>query len=660
MTTAGLDPQDEMFGELLSDFLDESLRLIERLNENLLQLDDWVHTRDDDLERCDEDLINEMFRGVHSIKGLSAMLGLEGIKSLTHSIENVLDAARRDKLVFSTDLVQTLFHGTDRLVGMLDELISGAAETTPAEDVVHEISQQLSAATLQLPPTCSSLADSHKSQSKSKLPPDSLTAARSDATGPESQRPTETMRVEVERLEQLTNLADQLAINKSRFLRIAEDMKSAVARTACSANISNARSMVEQSGMQLVDSASEDSTCTLEFAHRLVEQLRTVDDDAFAATAGVQISRTCAEELIDAIHQLEHLATGIQKSILGTRLVEVGPMFSRFRRVVRDISRANEKEIEFYVDGEKTKLDKRMIDELGDPLVHLVRNSADHGIESPAERLAAGKPLVGLISLTACQRSNDILIEVRDDGKGMATDAIRRKALEKGLADERQLHRMTPHEVHQLIWEPGFSTAEQITEVSGRGMGLDIVRAKIEALNGTVELTSEPGIGTTFSIRLPLTLAALPCLISKIQDKIFAIPLDAIGEIVQVASCDWGIVLGKMTASVRGRAISVVHLAELLYSNDQSVRPVPTSSDLVIVVFSEDENRWGLVVDELLGEKEVVVRPMTENEQEVPGIAGATILPDGRKSLIVDTVALSGLAAEMTFETADGLHLATN
>ena len=234
------------------------------------------------------------------------------------------------------------------------------------------------------------------------------------------------------------------------------------------------------------------------------------------------------------MHQLELVSDGIQQSVMNVRMLPIGPLLNRFRRVIRDITHVNGKDIALVIKGEKTELDKRMIDELSDPLVHLVRNAADHGIEPPEVREAAGKPRQGTVVLNAFHRGNSIVIQVSDDGKGLDEQRIRRKCVEKGILSEADAEKLTRQQVYQMIWEPGLSTAEKVTEVSGRGVGMDIVRTKIDSLNGSVDVESEPGKGTVLTIRLPLTLAILPSLMVEIGPDVFAMPMESVLEIVNI------------------------------------------------------------------------------------------------------------------------------
>ena len=915
MNEAAPPVHDEMLEAMLGDFLDESGQLLGRLNENLLQLDQWVRSLGDDHgQRCDEDLLNEMFRAAHSLKGLSAMLGLKDINALTHRVENVFDAARKDELVVHSGVVELMFQALDRLVNMVEALrepnaapveceaitedirrllqsagaerrqstqadaeralqatpAAPAAPAPPADDHFAGLADDLAAAGKYLPifidetdlsldeltelllgaerggsPLSQLMATAHRikgsaasvglarpaklshlmedllqgmmethqalppalsepmlecvdglrqyvaglrrgesltddfnrlarqllaaaqlsatsaegggvavapstacaaaspaavaSQAETKLavpeawrrqmattakdpsrtwvgqvtfepdlplvglkarlvyekllrvgevcgfdPPadglddlESLAAVRfavraerpaeewqsqlrlggvcavaverlgmaATADGPASARPAtpadgavaasatiesapaapsaakaepaarpcesaakanETLRVDIERLDQLMNLAGELVINKACFVQIAERLKSALG------------------GQQAAGS-----------------------DVAGALTA-----------LFETIHQLDRVADGIQQSVMDTRMVPIGPLFARFKRVVRDISRASNKQIQLTINGEKTELDKRMIDELGDPLIHLVRNAADHGIESPEARAAAGKPPAGTITLDAFHRGNNIIIEVSDDGKGLDAERIRRKAIDKALISEADAERLTRQQVFQLIWAPGLSTAEKVTDISGRGMGMDIVRAKIEELNGAVELDSEPGRGTRVSIKLPLTLAILPSLMVEIEGEVFAMPLEAVAEIVRVSGADRATVQGRRVACIRGRVIPAVRLDEVFSWAHRRGAAAEQAAEQTLVLIGERGRELGLAVDRVLGEEDVVIKSMAENYRNVAGVAGASILGDGRVSLILDLAALTEMAARRTAAPVPPPHAA--
>jgi two-component system chemotaxis sensor kinase CheA len=416
-------------------------------------------------------------------------------------------------------------------------------------------------------------------------------------------KPAETLRVDIERLDELMNLAGQLVIGKARITQISDRLK------------------------------------------------KSVGEKDFAD------ARDGVGDLFEAVHLLERISDGIQQGVMNMRMLPIGPLFSRFHRVIRDLTRANGKDIRLEISGESTELDKRMIDELGDPMIHIVRNAADHGIELPEVRRAAGKPRHGTLKLSAFHRGSNIIIQVSDDGRGLDTDRIRAKAIERGIASPADAERMTPREIHQLIWMAGFSTAEKVTEVSGRGVGMDIVRSKIEELNGSIDVDSELGRGTTLTIKLPLTLAILPSLMVEIDGDAFAVPLESVAEIVNVGREAIHMVQGLPMASVRDRVVPVLTLGRVFNWRQQAQKATAEDSNAIsLVIIGEGSQQLGLAVHQVIGEEDVVIKSLADNYRNVAGIAGASILGDGRVSLILDPHALiemssrSGIAAAAVSE----------
>jgi two-component system chemotaxis sensor kinase CheA len=339
---------------------------------------------------------------------------------------------------------------------------------------------------------------------------------------------------------------------------------------------------------------------------------------------------------------------------MDTRMLPVGPLFARFHRVIRDITHANGKDIRLVISGEKTELDKRMIDELADPMIHMIRNAADHGIESPEVRIAAGKPRQGTIRLDACHRGSNIVIRVSDDGQGLSHERIRAKAVDKGLISAADAERMTPQQLYQLIWLPGLSTAEKVTEVSGRGVGMDIVRSTIDELNGTTDIDSAPGRGTTLTIKLPLTLAILPSLMVDIGGDVFALPLESVVEIVDVRRRDVTTVCGLPTVSVRDRVVCILTLGTIFKWRQGNAKTENAEAETItLVIVNEGKRQLGLAVDRVLGEEDVVIKSIADNYRNVVGIAGASILGDGRISLILDPPALIEMSSHSTAAGAD-------
>ncbi|MBN2577417.1 MAG: chemotaxis protein CheA, partial [Pirellulales bacterium] len=410
-------------------------------------------------------------------------------------------------------------------------------------------------------------------------------------------KPAETMRVEVRRLDGLMDLVGQLVTEKGRFLQV----------------------------------------------RRHLAEIRRGDEP-------LRRIQAAAAELSDAIDRLEDVAGGLRRGVMQIRMLPIGPLFHRFQRIVREMAQAGGKEIRLEIQGDKTELDKRMIDELADPLIHLIRNAADHGIEPPAVRQPAGKPRQGTITLDASQRGNRIFIRIADDGQGLDLRRIRARAVALGLVEAADAERLTPAQCETLIWRPGLSTVEKVTEVSGRGVGMDIIKAKIDELGGSVELESQPGQGTVVTIILPLTLAVLPSLLTEVGGDVYAFPLEAVTEITCLKPEDLSPVHQQRTACLRGRVISVLGLDEVFgparggaskvegrassVENGLSTfdpRPStfdarPSTAELTLVIVGKQDGELGLAVDRVLGRQELVIKSLAENFHTVPGIAGAGIL----------------------------------
>jgi two-component system chemotaxis sensor kinase CheA len=339
------------------------------------------------------------------------------------------------------------------------------------------------------------------------------------------------------------------------------------------------------------------------------------------------------ERLTKAIGDLHMVTTDLQVAVMKTRMQPIKKVYGKFPRVVRDIARTLNKEINLELRGEDTEVDKNLVEMLNDPLVHLVRNSCDHGIEMPDARAAAGKPRAGTVLLTAEQAGDHILLTISDDGAGMDADVLRRKAVEKGMMDAEQAARLTAQECYNLIFLPGFSTKAQISDISGRGVGMDVVRTKISSLNGTVEIDSELGKGSRILIRMPLTLAIMPALMVVVDKQIFALPLASVAEILDMDLTATNVVDGQLVVLVRDKAMPLFYLQHWLAAG-QAQRPIPENGHVVVAQIGSQ--RIGLVVDQLIGQEEAVIKPLGGRLQGTPGLAGATISGDGRIALILD------------------------
>ena len=350
------------------------------------------------------------------------------------------------------------------------------------------------------------------------------------------------------------------------------------------------------------------------------------------------------EQIAETSSTIDFITSELQTAVMQTRMVSIDKVFNKLPRLVRDLSKELSKEIELTISGEATELDKSIIDELNDPLLHILRNAADHGLESSAERQAAGKPVKGQITITAAREGNHIVITVRDDGRGIDVEKLKQSAIEKGILTESRAGEMTKRELVNIIFEAGFSTAQKITNLSGRGVGLDVVRFNIQKMKGIVEVESELGAGTTFILKIPLTLAIIEGMLVKAQNEIFSIPLSSVLEVIRVQEHDIHSVNGKNVLRHRDSVLPLANLSEVMkFSQTEQL-----SERMYIVVVAFADKRLGIIVDEMLGQKELVIKSLGAYLRDVPGIAGSTILGDGKVVMILDVGQFMKLFAERT------------
>ncbi|MEK6557742.1 MAG: chemotaxis protein CheW, partial [Candidatus Margulisiibacteriota bacterium] len=384
------------------------------------------------------------------------------------------------------------------------------------------------------------------------------------------------LRVDSERIDSLLNLAGELVINKARFIQNHLDLEKQFGR------------------------------------HAKVNELK------------------------ESVVTLMRIANEIQEGIMQLRMVAIDQVFNRFPRVVRDISRKLNKEINLVIEGKETELDKSVVEEIGDPLMHLVRNAVDHGIETVESRRENKKPETGTIILRAYHQGSNIVIEIQDDGKGIDVEAVRSKAIEKGIISQEDAKNMSDRDAVNLIFLPGFSTTTQVSDLSGRGVGMDVVKKNVERLNGVVEIVTEKGKGSTFTIKLPLTLAIISTLLTRVKQSVYAIPLVNVIEIVEVSKKEISKIAKKEAIRIRNEVINILRLDEVFaLGNDNRKR-----DKVQVVIIGVAEQRVGFVVDDLIGEQDIVIKLLDNSLVECPGIAGASILGDGKVALIVDVSTL--------------------
>ena len=499
-------------------------------------------------------------------------------------------------------------------------------------------------------------SDSAEGTMQSPLPtasisrPSAKTTAQAVSETAEAKAPVnETLRIDIERLDRLMNLTGELVVTNARFAQITSDMSPIFRRNSVFNKSKDVTDRLRQR-LELVRQHMNSSKFAEEswnsIFHGLEDELEGLDQQ----TAMFNEGHRHFLQITEAVDQLTRVSKNLQRGVLNTRMVPVGPLLNRFKRVIRDISVERGKRVQLLVHGENTELDRRMIDSLGDPLLHLVRNSIDHGLESPEQRVACGKPEVGTVSIEASHRGNNVLITVRDDGGGISSEKIRARVVSRGIATESQVREMSEQQIVDYIWHPGFSTAEQVTDISGRGVGMDIVRSTITSLSGTIDVASTPGQGTTFTIRLPLTLAIIRSLLIRNRDGYFSIPIDDVREIVSISPDQIHAVHRHLTIDVRGELISLVTMENIFDWNvsaeSRSTEGNASSRNINVVLLYSRGRTLGLCVDSLVGRADIVIKSLSENFVAIRGLSGASIMGDGTVCLMLDCASLIELASE--------------
>ncbi len=523
-------------------------------------------------------------------------------------------------------------------------------ESIPETVPVKEVTSRRSSAAEEISPSPSVAASTSK--------PTRKTAVQAASETAEVKAPVnETLRIDIERLDRLMNLTGELVVTNARFAQITSDMSPVFRRNSVfnkSKDVTDRlRQRLELVRQQMIASKSADESWNSIF-HGLEDELEGLDQQ----TAMWNEGHRHFLQITEAVDQLTRVSKNLQRGVLNTRMVPVGPLLNRFKRVIRDLSVERSKRVQLLVQGENTELDRRMIDSLGDPLLHLVRNSIDHGLESPEQRVACGKPEVGTISIEASHRGNNVLITVRDDGGGISSEKIRARVVSRGIATEAQVREMSEQQVIDYIWHPGFSTAEQVTDISGRGVGMDIVRSTITGLSGTIDVASTPGQGTTFTIRLPLTLAIIRSLLIRNRSGYFSVPIDDVREIVSISPDEIHAVHRHLTIDVRGELISLVTMENIFDWNvSAESQPADSSSssrNINVVLLYSRGRTLGLCVDSLVGRADIVIKSLSENFVAIRGLSGASIMGDGTVCLMLDCASLIELASERAVAHGSG------
>ena len=671
--------------ELMGAFLDEIDEQLHLLDQEILLLEQQGES---------PEIIQRIFRAAHTLKGSSATMGFEEMKHLTHEMENVLDKIRQRLLPVSAEVVTLLFQCLDSLRTLKDELISGrpysetqelvaalrrllqqeqapetdgpvdadnddrylpVALTDEARNQLQEAAQQGSQAWLcrvEIAPGCTmKLARAHLIHNRLREVGTMLDIAPplEESEGDDAFRFMSFLVLSREDEHRLRTTVEQ--ISDLRSVTVEPFGSPAAAATDAKAAAAPAHSPDEASAESAKPAHDlKRSTQTVRVdVDRLESLMNLVGELVIDQTRILQLGNKLSEryqsdetvgELSEITNHLMRVISDLQEGVMKSRMLPIEQLFNRFPRMVRDLATALNKEVHLQLHGQETELDRSVIEEIGDPLIHLIRNAIDHGIEPTDVRLERGKPAKGTIRLTASHQENQVVLTVEDDGGGMDPQRIKESALLKGMITPQEAEEMAEHQWLSFIFHPGFSTSSTVSDVSGRGVGMDIVRSHIEKLGGMIDVDTEIGVGTTFTIKLPLTLAILTGLMIKLAGRTYALPMNSVVEIVRLPLDAIQTIKGHAVAVIRDKALPLVWLHDHFgFAHQQNSR-----NNVFLVIVGIAEKRFGLVVDELIGNQEIVVKSLGSFIGKVEGFSGATILGDGSVAPILDVVAVSRIS----------------
>ncbi len=633
--------------EILEDFLIEAFELIEQLDQDLVELEN----NPEDLE-----LLNSIFRVAHTIKGSSSFLNLDTLTELTHHMEDVLNKARKGELTLTPAIMDTVLESIDMMKALLYSVRDTGSDQND-DIVIGPVCKKLDAISSGKEPDEVEEDSSSEPEEETKEEEPQEEHSEPEEEPDYSDMSDEEVEAEIERLlqEKKAEKKKKKAAKKEQEPKQQKEVQTQESKKEESPKKEAPKAAPKQQAKKAAP-VKKSSGSTLEQTIRVEvkrldhlmnligelvlgkNRLLKIYDDVEERYEGEKF----LEELNQVVSSVSIVTTDLQIAVMKTRMLPIAKVFNKFPRMVRDLSRELGKNIDLKISGEDTELDKSIIEEIGDPLVHIIRNSCDHGIEDAETRLKMGKPEHGTIELKAYNEGNAIVIEIVDDGKGLDPDMLIQKSLEKGIITEREADNLSEKEIFGLIFRPGFSTAAQVTNVSGRGVGMDVVKTNIEKLNGIIDIDSEKGKGTTIKLKIPLTLAIIQALLVGAQEEYFAIPLASVLETVRVPAEEIYSIEGKDVLRLREEILPLVRLSDVFGIEEV----FEGGENLYIVVIALADSKLGVVVDTLVGQEEIVIKSLGDYLQGIKGIAGATIRGDGRVTLIVDVGALMELAKE--------------
>ena len=636
--------------EIMEDFLIEAFEMVDQLDQDLVELE----SNPEDLE-----LLNRIFRVAHTIKGSSSFLNFDILTSLTHNMEDVLNKARRDELKITPDVMDVVLLSVDLMKALLQAIRDSGTDANSGIDISDAVTK------LQAISQGSAGGESSETAAPAAPKEEAKPAAQSDSSNPLADEPDKDyanmssaeVEAEIERLLQKRQEADKQMRAQKKASGQASDIQAPKAPVEAPAAPAPAKASPKAEAKPAAGkdegkvATSVEQTVRVD-VRRLDNLMNLIGELVLGKNRLIKIygdveerydGEKFLEELNQVVSSISSVTTDLQLAVMKTRMQPVGKVFNKFPRMVRDLSRELKKSIDLVITGEETELDKSIVEEIGDPLIHIIRNSCDHGVESPEDRKALGKPEIGRVDLKAYNEGNHIVIEITDDGKGLDAEMLKLKAIEKGLISEKEADSMTDKEAFGIIFQPGFSTAKTISNVSGRGVGMDVVKTNVEKLNGIIEIDSEKGVGTTFKLKIPLTLAIIQALLVGAQEEYYAIPLSSVIETVRIGQDEIYSVDGKSVLRLRDEVLSLVRLADI-FGVDSVLE---TASEVYVVIIALAEQKIGVIVDYLIGQEEVVIKSLGYYLKSTRGIAGATVRGDGKITLIVDVAAMMDMAKEV-------------
>ncbi|MGL2652893.1 chemotaxis histidine kinase/response regulator CheAY2 [Helicobacter pylori] len=650
--------------EIMEDFLIEAFEMNEQLDQDLVELE---HNPED------LDLLNRIFRVAHTIKGSSSFLNLNILTHLTHNMEDVLNRARKGEIKITPDIMDVVLRSIDLMKTLLVTIRDTGSDTNNGkENEIEEVVKKLQAITSQnlegAKETSGTKEAPEKEVKKENKEENQTETKASTAENPASDNPladepdldyanmsAEEVEAEIERLLNKRQEADKerraqkkqedQAKPKQEVAPAKETPKTETPKAPKTETKAKAKADTEENK---APSIGVEQTVRVD-VRRLDHLMNLIGELVLGKNRLIRIysdveerydGEKFLEELNQVVSSISAVTTDLQLAVMKTRMQPVGKVFNKFPRMVRDLSRELGKSIELIIEGEETELDKSIVEEIGDPLIHIIRNSCDHGIEPLEERRRLNKPETGKVQLSAYNEGNHIVIKISDDGKGLDPVMLKEKAIEKGVISERDAESMSDREAFNLIFKPGFSTAKVVSNVSGRGVGMDVVKTNIEKLNGIIEIDSEVGVGTTQKLKIPLTLAIIQALLVGVQEEYYAIPLSSVLETVRISQDEIYTVDGKSVLRLRDEVLSLVRLSDI-FKVDAILE---SNSDVYVVIIGLADQKIGVIVDYLIGQEEVVIKSLGYYLKNTKGIAGATVRGDGKITLIVDVGAMMEMA----------------